>query len=36
LRNMGTAARERVSSLYSVERAVEGTMSAIDAAMAQR
>ena len=34
LRAMGAAARELVSSSYSVERAVEGTMAAIDASMA--
>jgi glycosyltransferase involved in cell wall biosynthesis len=33
LRAMGTAARQRVLTQYSVERAVEGTMAAIDAAM---
>lgn len=33
LRAMGTAAGERVHAKYSVERAVEGTMAAIDAAM---
>jgi len=35
LRAMGAAAYERVSAQYSVERAVEGTMAAINAAMAQ-
>jgi hypothetical protein len=32
---MGIVARERVSSSYSVERAIEGTMAAIDASMAR-
>ncbi len=36
LRAMGARARERVHSQYSVERAVEGTLVAIDAAMARR
>ena len=36
LRALGAAARERVSSCYSVERAVEGTVAAIDAVVAQR
>jgi glycosyltransferase involved in cell wall biosynthesis len=35
LRAMGTAARERVSLHHSVDRAVEGTLAAVDAAMAQ-
>ena len=35
LRAMGTAACERVSSSYSVERATEGTLAAIDATMAR-
>jgi glycosyltransferase involved in cell wall biosynthesis len=36
LRGLGATARERVSSCYSVERAVEGTMAAINAAVARR
>jgi len=32
---MGVAACERVTSHYSVERAVEGTLAAIDALMAR-
>jgi glycosyltransferase involved in cell wall biosynthesis len=36
LRAMGVAARERVTADYSIERAVEGTMDAIDALMAAR
>ena len=36
LRAMGAAARERVFSDYSVERAVDGTLAAIDAAVARR
>lgn len=35
LRAMGAAACERVTSRYSVERAVEGTLAAIDAVMAR-
>ena len=33
LRAMGAAARERVLSQYSVERAVDGTLAAVNAAM---
>jgi glycosyltransferase involved in cell wall biosynthesis len=35
LRGMGARARERVSSQYSVERAVAGTLAAIDAIVAR-
>jgi glycosyltransferase involved in cell wall biosynthesis len=35
LRTMGVAARDRVSLRYSVERAVEGTMAALDAVLAR-
>ena len=35
MRAMGAAACERVTAQYAVERAVEGTMTAIDAVMAR-
>ena len=36
LREMGARACERVGSSYSVERAIEGTMAAVNAVLAQR